>query len=98
MSHNGRRLLLSPQYVQGFRVALREARNELHEMFFRHACEVNDLRREVDALRAELDHLRELRAAVLARQKAEHALAALHRERAIARARAVERDPVSLLN
>jgi len=42
--------------------------------------------------------LRELRAAVLARQKAEHALATLYRERAIARARAVERAPNAMLN
>jgi hypothetical protein len=44
------------------------------------------------------DALIELRAAVLARQKAELELAALYRERAIARARAAERDPASLLN
>jgi hypothetical protein len=42
--------------------------------------------------------LAELRAAVLARQKAEHALAALYRERAIARARTAERDPTAMLN
>ena len=42
--------------------------------------------------------LAELRAAALARQKAEHALAALYRERAIARARATERDPNAMLN
>jgi hypothetical protein len=39
------------------------------------------------------DALRELRAAVLARQQAEAELAALYRERAIIRARAAERDP-----
>jgi hypothetical protein len=42
--------------------------------------------------------LRELRAAVLARQKAELELAALYRERAIARARVAERDPNAMLN
>jgi hypothetical protein len=42
--------------------------------------------------------LAELRAAVLARQRAEHALAELYQERAIARARAAERDPNTMLN
>jgi hypothetical protein len=40
----------------------------------------------------------ELRAAVLARQHAEAELRELYRERAIARARAVERDPNAMLN
>ena len=44
------------------------------------------------------DALRELRAAVLARQRAEAELAALYRERAIARARSAERDPNAALN
>jgi hypothetical protein len=39
------------------------------------------------------DALRELRAAVLARQKAEDALAELYRERSIQRAQAAGRDP-----
>jgi hypothetical protein len=91
---NGRRVVLyHPKYVEGFRSALREARADLHDMHFRHLCELADLRREIDTLRAELAHLRELRAAVLARQKAEAELAELYRERAIARARAAERDP-----
>ena len=44
------------------------------------------------------DALAELRAAVLARHKADDALAALYRERAIARAQAAERDPNAMLN
>ena len=42
--------------------------------------------------------LRELQATVRARQHAEAELAALYRERAIARARAAERDPALPLN
>ena len=42
------------------------------------------------------DALRELRAAILARQRAEHELRE-NRERAIARARAAERDPPARL-
>ena len=42
--------------------------------------------------------LRELRAAVLAKQKAEADLRDLYREREIQRARAAERDPAALLN
>ena len=64
---------------------------------------------ERDALKRELamknqslgevrEALRELKAAVLARQRAEAELAALYRERAIARARAVDRDPVTPLH
>jgi len=45
MQHNGRRLLYSPQYVQGFRVALREARTDLHDIHFKHLCELADLRK-----------------------------------------------------
>jgi hypothetical protein len=44
------------------------------------------------------DHLRELRAAVLARQKTEQELAALYREREIQKARAAQRDPTAPLN
>ena len=42
--------------------------------------------------------LRELRAVVLARHRADAELASLYRERAIARARAAERDPNAMLN
>jgi hypothetical protein len=42
--------------------------------------------------------MRELRAAVLARQQAEAELAGLYRERVIARARAAQRDPALPLN
>ena len=68
---------------------------DLHDMHFKHLCELADLRRELNATRAALD---ELRAATLARQQAEAALAELYRERAIARARAAERDPALPLN
>jgi hypothetical protein len=45
-----------------------------------------------------LQALQELRAATLARQKAEAALADLYRERAIARARGAEREPTQPMN
>jgi len=51
-----------------------------------------------EALRETRDALRELKAAVQARWEAEARLAELHRERAIARARAAERDPNAMLN
>jgi hypothetical protein len=53
------------------------------------------LRKELDECRAALN---ELRAASLARQRAEVEFAGLYREPAIARARAVERDPRQPLN
>ena len=56
--------------------------------------ELAQTRKSLDEVR---EALRELQAAVLARQKAEAELAALYRERAIARARAAERDPAAPL-
>jgi len=60
------------------------------------------LQRELEWIQQQLIELlstvRELRAAVLARQQAEAELAGLYRERAIARARAAERDPNAMLN
>jgi hypothetical protein len=58
-------------------------------------AELAEVKRERDEFRAALA---ELRAAVTARWEAEARLAALYRERAIARARAVERDPNAMLN
>jgi hypothetical protein len=66
-------------------------------------------REQFAALVAERDHLkqelaetkqalRELQAAVLARSQAHYEITCLHRERAIARARAAERDPALPLN
>jgi uncharacterized coiled-coil DUF342 family protein len=58
-------------------------------------AELAEVKRERDEFRAALA---ELRAAVAARWEAEARLAALYRERAIARARAAERDPNAMLN
>jgi hypothetical protein len=57
--------------------------------------ELAEVKRERDEFRAALA---ELRAAVTARWEAEARVAELYRERAIARARAVERDPNAMLN
>jgi chromosome segregation ATPase len=56
--------------------------------------ELAETKRERDEFRAAM---RELQAAILARQQAEAELAGLYRERAIARARAAERDPAQPL-
>jgi len=58
-------------------------------------AELAEVKRERDEFRAALA---ELRAAVSARWEAEARLAELYRERAIARARVVERDPNAMLN
>ena len=63
---------------------------DLHDMHFRHLCEMADLRRELEETRAAF---RELRATSLARQCAEAELRELYRERSIAQAKAVERNP-----
>jgi hypothetical protein len=72
------------------------------EQFAAVVAERDSLKVELDwtkqALAQTLEALRELRAAVLARQKAEAELAALYRERAIARARTAQRDPAAPLN
>ena len=57
--------------------------------------ELAEVKRERDEFRAALA---ELRAAVTARWEAEARLAELYRERALARVRAVERDPNAMLN
>jgi hypothetical protein len=71
------------------------------EQFAAVTAERDHLRWELAQTRKSLDEvreaLRELQAAVLARQKAEAELAALYRERAIGRARAAERDPAAPL-
>jgi len=90
---NGRRLLRP--HIDAYRAALAEAKADLSVMNFRHECRIADLLRQLDEVRAAFE---ELRAAVLARQNAEHELAALHREREIARAQAAERDPCQPLN
>jgi hypothetical protein len=65
-------------------------------------AERDRLKRELEWTKQSLDEVRaaarELRAATLARMKAEDALASLYREREIARARAAERDPATSLN
>jgi hypothetical protein len=72
------------------------------EQFAALTAERDALRRELPETRRERDDmhaaLRELRAASLARMKAEAELASLYRERAIARARAAERDITQPLN
>jgi uncharacterized coiled-coil DUF342 family protein len=65
-------------------------------------AERDALKRELAQIKAERDEfracLRELSAAVTARWKAEARVAELHRERELARANAVERDPKVLLH
>ena len=70
-------------------------RADLAALSFRHACELADLRRELDQTRAKFDALK---AAVRARQRTENELAELYRERAIQRAQVTERDVSAPLN
>jgi len=88
---NGRRVLVHPDRVHQMFNRMRE---DLHALSFRHACEVADLRRELDEVRG---LYAQLRAAVLARQNAEQELHQLYREREIQRARVIERDPATRL-
>jgi len=90
--HSGRPLLYSPQYVHGFRIALREARADLHEMHVRHLCELAGLRHEVNELRDVV----QLVVSIL-RQQAKTDVASLRRQLEVALAR-LERDPAAPLN
>ena len=89
---NGRRLLYHPDAVRSLVAGMRA---DMHASHFETLTELNVLRRELAECRAALD---ELRAATLARQRAEAELAGLYRERELARARAAERDPAAPLN
>ena len=83
MPHNGRRL----DPARSWQLA--------RTQYAAVVAELAKVRRERDEFRAALA---ELRAAVTARWEAEARLAELYRERALARVRAVERDPNAMLN
>jgi len=91
---DGRRVVLyHPKYVEGFRVALREARADLVAMHERHLAELADLRAEVAELRSILaDVVR------LSREKAEGDLVALRRQLETALGRLERRDPAQPLH
>jgi hypothetical protein len=86
MPRSGRKLLYSAERVHAMFARMR---SELAEQHFRHLCAQADLRRELDAARADLDALRD---AILRRQAAEQEVATLRRAREIARCTAIERD------
>jgi hypothetical protein len=73
-----RRVLYHPAYIRGFARALAEAKADLREMHLKHLGEMADLRRELDAARA---NFTELRNAALAREKAEADLELMKRDR-----------------
>jgi hypothetical protein len=91
---SGHRVLYHPDRV---RAMFAQMRGDLHAMHFKHLCELSDLRRELDAMRTELEQLRELRATVRARHRAEAELAELHRRRSLMQASMAARDPGQLL-
>jgi hypothetical protein len=72
-----RRRLIRPGYAALCKV-LSECRVDLHEQHFQHLCELADLRKELDTVRAQYEALR---GAVLEREKAEANLALLQRDR-----------------
>jgi hypothetical protein len=84
------RIVYSPQYVKGFADALREARNDLQDMHFKHLCQLAKLRNELEEVKQAYAELREI--VHDACHNAEQGLTKLYRERAIAVAKAVERD------
>ena len=83
------------------KVSIARSWQRAREAYASIVAERDALKRELEWTRQSLDELRtalaELRAAVLARQKADAELASLYRERAIARAQAAERDPAAPL-
>src|SRR5262249_2794967 len=89
-----RKVLYSADRV---RAMFAKMRGDLHTQHFAHLCEMSDLRKELDAMRAELEQLREFRATVCARQQAEAELAELHRQRSLTQAWTAPRDPATPL-
>jgi hypothetical protein len=83
------RLLYTREYVRGFATALRQARDDLHEMDARHRRELEELWHELDKARAEFAELRTL---ALLRDRANVEVFKLYRERDILRAERTERD------
>jgi hypothetical protein len=69
---NSRRLLRP--HIDAYRAALNEARGDLAQLSFEHACRTADLVRQVDALRSELATLKDV---VRRRIEAERELADL---------------------
>src|SRR5262245_44717477 len=86
MQHDGRRVLLHPSYIEGFRNALRDARADLHALNFRHQCALADLQAEVAELRAILHDV-----VTSLREKADEDLSTLRRQLMTALVR-LERD------
>jgi hypothetical protein len=84
------RLLYSPHHVEAYRIALREAKDDLREMHERHTA-------EMESLRGELRELREILTILVAvgRSQVEGELAGLRRqlETQLARLARLERDP-----
>jgi hypothetical protein len=72
---NGRKLLYTAERVHSMFARMR---GELSALSFRHACEIADLRKELDRVRAEYEALRD---AVLERTRAEAGLELLKRDR-----------------
>jgi hypothetical protein len=87
MDNSRRVVLYHPKYVEGFRNALAEAREDLRVLHARHLDQLDDLRREVSELRS-------IFADVVAslRVQAEADVHALRRKLEAALAR-LERDP-----
>jgi uncharacterized protein Yka (UPF0111/DUF47 family) len=88
MDSSRRVVLYHPRYVEGFRAALREARADLAALHFRHLCELQDLRREVDELRSIFEDV-----VHTLRQQAESDVDQLRRQLMAALVRLQRRDP-----
>jgi len=82
-----RKLLYTPDRL---RALFNRMRSDLHDMHFKHQCELAELRKQLDEVR---DLYTQLRAATLARPHAEDELASLYRQRELVRAQAAEREP-----
>jgi len=89
MQRNGRRVLLyHPAYVEGYRVALIQARADLHDVHLQHVGELADLKAEISELRAVLHTV-----VTCLREQADQDVATLRHELELALARLTRRDP-----
>jgi len=84
---SARRVLYTPERVH---TLFAKMKSDLAAMHFKHLCELSDLRRELDTVRAEFEELKDV---VRRRVAAEAELASLRRERQLMLALSAERDP-----
>jgi t-SNARE complex subunit (syntaxin) len=87
MQHN-RVVVYHPRFIAALRNTLAEAKADLHEMHYRHLCELADLKKEIAELRAIFRDV-----VTMLRQQSEADVARLRRQLETALVKLAQRDP-----